>query len=377
MPVQTQMELARIHQDLTERRQTGEVLSLNAYLNEKFTDFSSDAPNEAFEKYLFKMGIMDPGKMTTKQFLSFPDDSFTFMLSELILEMFVEGMEEAFPISDLLAVDVDTTQTQITLPVFIYDRKKKMVGRDKVVPMGVQFDEDNVKVEGKTVQTGKHGKALKLPYEILRDTPIELLAKYYIGFGRELGQELFAYLLDVMLNGDGGMTPQGKASTPIADGVAVIGVEDPANGIVFRDINRASIRLSKRGKKPESLIVDEFESYDILDLPQYSERKVGVVDSPIQIKGQYKTPDTFYFSNDEIGAKSALVFSKDNCTGKFTRQSTLVETEKIKSRQIEAWYISTEFGFMNFFHDARCKIDGTIDFASNGFPTWMLPKVKK
>lgn len=373
MPIPTQLKPQKLVAELRALRELGVQANLSDILKKKeYREYYSN-PDEAYGKYLYDAGISRPGAMTVKQFLTLEGDEGLYIFSELVLDLVVLGMEQTFPIEDLLAISTNATSDTITLPTFEYVAKNRTYGKDKDVSAGVLFEDDGVIVGDKRVDVKKFGRALKLPYEVIEDTPLDILSVYYQAYGAAIGADKFAYLIDTMINGDGGID---REKNKIDDTVATIGVQDTTKSIQFRDINRASIRLSKRGRMPESLVIDELESYDLLELPEYKERKQGVPDQIINIKGQYRTPVDFYFSNDEVGTKSALIFSKQFCTGQFKRRALMIEEEQIKSRQIRAMYASERVGLMNFFKDARIKIDGTKAFTSNGFPDWLKPPVR-
>ena len=81
-------------------------------------------------------------------------------------------------------------------------------------------------------------------------------------------------------------------------------------------------------------------------------------------------PGTLYITHKNI-ADQEIILDKDAAIIKFNGFPLKVESERIVSNQTEAFYASLQTGFAKMFRDGAMIIDSTLDFASNGFPSYM------
>jgi hypothetical protein len=368
MSIPDQLKIKKLHEELQQVRDNGVDRTLREHLQLNYSDFSRE-PNLSLEKYFHEYGIQNPTKMTVKQFLTLDSNKdLIWLFSEMILSMVTEGYRETFNVNELLAMSVDTAQTTVTLPVIDTRPMKRVIDKDRGVTMGVQFQTDSVTVGDKRINIDKFGVKLDLPYEVVDDTPFDILAIYLKQRGVCLALDKIRYLIDVMVSGDGG---QDRKSVKVEDTIAEIGVKDTEEGITYRDILRTAVRMSLKGFPAVNMIGEEEQVVDVSMLEEYYQRYQGTPNSQLEMKGGIITPNKIYPVVDGIGEKRLVLQSPQYCTGEFKKQGLLIETDKLISRQLHEVVISTRSAMMNFFRAARVLIDGTKAFSGNGFPTFM------
>lgn len=368
MSIPTQLNIKKLHTELQQLRNDGIDRTLREHLQHSYSDYSRD-PNLSLEKYFNDYEIQNPMKMTVKQFLTLDSSKeLIWLFSEMILAMVTEGYRETFNVNELLAMSVDTAQSTVTLPIIDTRPMKRVLDKDRAVTMGVQFQTDSVTVGDKRIGIDKFGVKLDLPYEVVDDTPFDILSIYLKQRGVCLALDKIRYLIDVMVSGDGGLD---RKSTIVEDTIAEIGVKDTAAGITYRDILRTAVRMSLKGFPAVTMIGEEEQAVDVCMLEEYYQRYQGTPNSQLEMKGGIITPNKIYPVAEGIGEKCLILQSPQYCTGEFKKQGLLIETDKLISRQLHEVVISTRCAMMNFFRAARVLINGTKAFSGNGFPTFM------
>lgn len=339
----------------------------------------SEAPTVhtySLEKYLEEMltenaehtgGVTDIRRITVRQFLDLGDD-FIKLFSELILGVVTDGYRAVFDLAELLALSIDTSSTAITLPIIDTKPLSKMVGADESVETGVEFKKDFVTVGTKTVDVGDFGRQIDLPTSTVEDLPFDILSVILRQRGIALAIDKVTYLIDIFKNGDRGVNRKKKS---VADSIATIGVTSTENGITFRDILRAAVRMALKGFPASNILAEEEQFIDIQCLEEFWKKEQGSPRVQLKVKGGIKIPDTIWPIITGIGDSSCIVHCPESCTGEFKRQGLKIETQKLITKRLHEVVVSTRLGYMNFFRAARVLIDGTQTITEAPFPDYM------
>lgn len=382
--MQTQIQIEKLHRELEELRDRGVNRTLREHLQIEYPDYGSSSysvdENYSFEKYIHEFltehsteigGIRNVGAIRVSQFYGL-DRSWVRLFSELILSVITDGYRSHIDVDELLTVSVDTTQNTITLPVIDTKPLSRMLGPTEAVELGVEFSKDQVKVGQKTVSVNKFGKQMDFPYETVDDLPFDIIGVYLRQRGVALAIDELLYFIDIIVNGDRGIDKNNKV---IEDTIAVIGVNDTGKGIQYRDILRAAIRMTMLGFPAPNILAEETQVTDIACLEEFWKRMQGTPLAALEIKGGIRIPDKIWPIITGVGDNAAIIQSDIGGTGRFTRQGLKIEYDKVITKQLHEMVVSLRVGYMNFFRNARVKIDGTKTFASTPWPEYFEPLV--
>jgi len=359
-------------QDLVSRmntlREQGEQVTLRQYLAKHHADINRAEPDRAFETYLRGHGVDYDNWIVSQFFTVSTDTKLPYLFSELLVQALIKGMDDFNYVENLFAVKTTAPNAAAVIQPYIdYTGMKKMVKSDKAVSPGSEFDKDSLAVGDKRAYFKKFGKALDITYESIKLCKIKLLSAFLKGTAMVILADYFDYIVDVLINGD---KAQDKDGNTITDTAAVIGVENTSNGVTFRDILRAAIRMSRKGRPTTDMLGDEAEMLDILNLDEYKKREQGAPQESLRLNGNITTPNNAYVA-DDVGTGKLLLLSKAFCLVRIMQQGLMVETQKIITKQIETAVVSVILSIMTLFRDSRIIIDGSQEFSSQGFPAWM------
>lgn len=305
--------------------------------------------------YMEKVGI-DTKRDTMQNIFTMPDQSIRWLVPEVIRTAIYLGIKEAPFYPNIIASDQAISSLQAVMPfVNPSDAAPAKVNEAETIPLGdVSFGE-------KSVRLFKVGRGIKITDEVKNYVSLDIMSLFVRDFGVQLGYALDTLAIDVAINGN---MKDGSESAP------VIGVGDTAQGIQYRDLLRIWVRGSRMGRNFQTMIGDEDQAIDILDLPEFKTRMYGTPQATLNLKTPVPSQADFYIHPGTpenelllIDPKAALI--------KLTARQLMLESERIVSNQTEAIYATITTGFSKMYRDAAILLDGTKEFANNGFPDYM------
>lgn len=305
--------------------------------------------------YMEKVGI-DTKRDTMQNIFTMPDQSIRWLVPEVIRTAIYLGIKEAPFYPNIIASDQAISSLQAVMPfVNPSDAAPAKVNEAETIPLGdVSFGE-------KSVRLFKVGRGIKITDEVKNYVSLDIMSLFVRDFGVQLGYALDTLAMDVAINGN---MKDGSESAP------VIGVGDTAQGIQYRDLLRIWVRGSRMGRNFQTMIGDEDQAIDILDLPEFKIRMYGTPQATLNLKTPVPSQADFYIHPGTpenelllIDPKAALI--------KLTARQLMLESERIVSNQTEAIYATITTGFSKMYRDAAILLDGTKEFADNGFPDYM------
>lgn len=307
--------------------------------------------------YFQKLGV-DTKIHTMANIYSMPDKSIRWLVPEIIREAVVLGMRQAPFYPTIIASDQSVKGLQIVMPsVNMSDAAPARVNEAETIPLGmVSFGE-------KTVRIFKIGKGFKVTDEVRNYVSLDVMSIFVRDFGVQLGYALDTLAMDALINGN---SKNGDESAP------VIGVTTPANGITYRDLLRLWVRGSRLGRQYTTLVGDEETAIDLLDLDEFKVRQTGTTQATLNLRSPVPNSADF-FIHPGVPDDQLLMVDRRAALIKLTAQQLMMESERIVSNQTSAIYASLTTGFSKMYQDAAVLIDGSLPFATYGFPDFMNP----
>lgn len=323
---------------------------------------------EDIAKHKFGFGSLDgfyraldinPSIATVDSLASMSDfnEGYRWIIPEVVREAVSLGLRRNPVYPDLIAAEESVDQKKVTMPhVNMSDATPERLEETETIPVGsLSFGEKDIKLH-------KIGTGLTISDEVQKYVSLNILSIYLQDAGVKLGLGLDTMAIDVLLNGDGGSS---NYAAP------VIGVDNVTNGITYKDLLRAWIRMGRIGRLPSGMLSDEDAALNILQLPEfkganYNNRLLNVnVKTPIP-----QSQDYLIHGAMPSGPRLGLV---DNTSAlmKLNASALMVESERIVRRQMNGTYMTLTTGFAKLFRDSFLVIDGTLDYATNGFPAFM------
>lgn len=305
---------------------------------------------------IFKVLKVNPKLDTLQNVFTMPDQDIRWIVPEIIRNAVTLGMREAPFYPSIIAADESVRGLKVTMPyVNMSDATPSKVNEAETIPLGT------ISYGQKQASIFKIGKGMKITDEVKNYVSLDVMAIFFRDFGIQLGYAMDTLAMDTVINGN--MT-DGSESAP------VVGVTNPTNGIVYRDLLRLWIRGSRMGRKFTSLIGGEEAAIDMLDLPEFKDRNQGTTQATLNLKTPVPTSADF-FIHPGVPDNQVLLLDKSSALIKLTAQQLMLESERIVSNQTEATYASLTTGFSKMYLDAAILMDKTLDFSTNGFPSYM------
>lgn len=235
------------------------------------------------------------------------------------------------------------------------DAAPRWVGEGETIQLA------DISYGSKEFKIRKMGRGIKLTDELKKYSKLNLVSIFLRDFGIRLGYGLDSLAINTLLNGE---QADGSSSAP------VIGVAT-TNTLVYKDLLRVWVRLSRMGKKPTAMVGGENMAMDILDLEEF--KKSDKTASP-QAKLNLKTAipaQSDFFIHASVPANQVIILDPRTTMGKFNAMPLKVESERVVSNQTEATYVSLSSGFAILFRDSRVVVDKSKAFSANPFPAYM------
>lgn len=309
----------------------------------------------SMDDYTQKLGV-DTKRDTMQYILTLPDQNIHWLVPEIIRSAIYLGIKEAPFYPNIISSDQAINSLTTIMPfVNPSDAAPAKVNEAETIPLG------DVSFGQKSIKLFKVGRGFKITDEVKNYVSLDVMSIFIRDFGVQLGYALDTLAMDVLINGN---QKDGSESAP------VIGVGDTANGIQYRDLLRMWVRGSRLGRNFQTIIGDEDQAIDVLDLPEFKIRMYGQPQATLNLKTPVPNQADFYI-HPGTPENELLLVDPRAALIKLTARQLMVESERIVSNQTEAIYATITTGFSKMYRDAAILVDGTKDFATNGFPDYM------
>lgn len=320
-----------------------------------FADFLKEKYALSQEQYLKELGI-DTKSTTMQNIFTMPDQSYRWLVPEIIRSAIDLGIREAPFYPSLIASEQSINGLSAIMPIINpSDASPARVNEAETIPVG------DVSFGQKTVTLFKIGRGFKLTDEVKNYVSLDVLAIFLRDFGVQLGYAMDTLAMDTLTNGN---AANGSEAAP------VIGVGNTTDGITYKDLLRIWIRGSRLGRTFTNMIGGEDQALAILDLPEFKLRQNGTPQATLNLKTPVPNSANFFIHPGVDGEQVMLVDPRFALI-KLNAQSLMLESERIVSNQTEATYATLTTGFSKMYRDAAILLDASEAFINSGFPDYM------
>lgn len=321
-------------------------ISFGEFLQEKY-GFSQD-------QYLKELKI-DTKATTMQNIFTMPDQSFRWLVPEIIRSAIDLGIREAPFYPNIVASEQSINGLSAIMPIINpSDAAPARVNEAETIPVG------DVSFGQKSVTLFKIGRGFKLTDEVKNYVSLDVLAIFLRDFGVQLGYAMDSLAMEVLTNGN---AADGSESSP------VIGVKDTANGITYQDLLRIWIRGSRLGRNFTNMIGGEEQAMKILDLNEFKLRQSGTPMATLNLKTPVPSAANF-FIHPGVDENQVMLVDPRFALIKLNAQSLMLESERIVSNQTEATYATLTTGFSKMYQDSAILLDASKEFDTYGFPEY-------
>lgn len=281
-----------------------------------------------------------------------------FVSPEVFLDPVNRGIVQATFYPDLVVSEQSVAQPQVIIP--------KLELSDALLKdsnEAATIEEGAVSYGTKTVTLKKKARAIKITYEAIEFSSLNLVSIFMQDFGRLLGHTINGMAVETIVNGD---------QDDNSEAAAVIGVENTSNGITWLDLTRAAIRFGLIGRVGTQIIANETTALNYLNLSEVKNKQQGTPLVGTALRSPLTMPEEMFVS-PKVGANKVVLQDPSSSLVQLTAMPLMVETEKIIMKQIYGSAMSIMTGFAKLQRNASVVIDGSIAFSGNGFPSFMAP----
>lgn len=305
------------------------------------------------DDFYLEIGV-NPGIDTIQNLYTTPDESIRWLIPEVFRDALRLGYRGAPLWPNVTAMEQQVTQLNQILPYLnMSDAAPKKVGEGETIPIGTLSYGD------RQFRIYKFGRGIKIPDEVTRYVSLNVVSIFLQDFGVKMGQGVDVLALNTLINGE---QSNGGNAAP------VIGITT-AGTLVFKDLLKPWIRLSKMGRNPKVMIAGEDMTISLLDLDAFKTRASGTTQYNLNVKTPLPTGADLYV-NGNVDDNHIVIVDPSVALIKMNAVPLLVETERIVSNQTTAFYASFTTGFAKLFDDSTIIIDKSLAFGTYGFPDW-------
>jgi hypothetical protein len=306
------------------------------------------------DSFLYELGI-NPNSDTISNLYAMPDSDVRWLVPEIIRQALELGYRAAPIWPSIVAAEETTAGLEQMMPhLNMSDAAPRRVGVGETIPLG------SLSYGSKKFRIYKVGRGIKIPYEVMEYSSLNVVSLFLKDFGIKMGHALDVLAIDTVINGE---QVDGSESAP------VVGVTT-ANTKVYADLLRPWIRMSRMGRLPNTIISGEAAALDTLDMDEFKKVSAGTQLANLNLKTPLPT-NTNYFVHGNVPTNQEIILDPSSCLIKFNAKPLLVESEKIVSNQTEAFYASMTTGFAKAFRDSALILDKSLAFSGHGFPSYM------
>jgi hypothetical protein len=281
-----------------------------------------------------------------------------FVSPEVFLDPVNRGAVQGTFYPDLIIREIPVAQPQAIVPKIDMSDAALADSNEAAT-----IEEGSITYSTKTVTIKKKAKAIKITDEAVMFSSLSLLQIFLEDFGRLFGNTLNGMAVDAIQNGD---------QSDTSEAAAVIGVENTTNGITWFDLTRIAIQFGLVGQVGTQIIGNATTALNFLNLNEVKNRFLGTPLLGTNLRSPLTMPEDLYVSA-HVAANKIIIQDPSSSIVQLTAMPLMVETDRIVMKQISGTAMSIYTGFAKIQKKASLVIDGSITFAANGFPTYMVP----
>jgi hypothetical protein len=275
---------------------------------------------------------------------------------EVFLDPISRGAIQAAFYNELIIREINVGNTKVTMPRIELSDAALMDTEEAAT-----IEEGTVVYADKDVKITKLGKGIKITDEAIMFNSIDFLSIFFEQVGRKFAAKLNGKAVTVLTNGD---------QADLSENAAVVGVADTDEGMQYRDILTVWVQLGLIGRMANTLVAGPAMAVDYLDLPPVRDRQnVGSTLLPTNLRVPIPSA-TDLFPASQAAADQIILVDPSVTMVQLTAQALKGESERFASKGLTGTYFTVYTGFAIVQRDGRVIIDQTLDFASNGFPSW-------
>lgn len=350
--VQEKLNPKKLHMEMQEVRALGLDYSLSEHLAAQYDGLS-------IEQFYAEMGL-EPNRDTVSLILDRQDESYRWLVPELIRDAIRKGFINQPIFNDLIVRDEAIAQPTQIMPFWDMtgiSNEPKNLGVAESMELGT------IKYGQKQVRISKTGIGLELADECIQYTPLSLLSIFLADVGVKLGSSLGKKAITCLINGE-----QADSS----ESAGVVGIKT-ANALAYDDFIRFGVRGSLVNRQWTKMIGDEDSINNVLNLAEFRPNSKNA--SP-ELALNLKTPvpkNYDAYCHSSVPTKKIILLDQNFAMVKLTAQPLRVESERIVQRQLNGTYISLTTGFATLFRDGRIIMDTNLGYNVSQWPTYMAP----
>jgi len=309
------------------------------------------APADFFDT----LGV-DLGIDTIQNLLTTPDLDVRWLVPEIYREALRLGVRQNPIWPNIIAAEEQMTGLSQIMPHINMSASKPMrVGEGETIPLGM------VSYGSKQFRISKFGRGIGLTDEVVRYVNLNVVSLFLQDFGAKMGMGIDSLAIYCLINGE---------QADNSEAAPVVGVATPKT-LVFRDILKIWLRMSKIGRFPTTIVGNEDMALETWDLDEFKLRQSS---GPTQYTLNIKTPlpqSANYWIHAGVPEDQQIILDPKSALIKFNAIPMLIESERIVSNQTSNFYASFVTGFAKMFTDAAVIQDMSLDFATDHFPEEM------
>ncbi len=331
-------------------------ISMGEYVRDKF-GFAMDEKGNP-DSYLECLGVQS-NRNTLHSLYSMKDfdQEFRWLIPEVIRDAIRLGLRRNPVWPNLVASEQPVSQTTVTMPhINMSAANPRYTNEGETIQTGdVSFGQRKVNI--RKITTG-----MKITDEIIQYVALNILSVYLQDVGVKLDNKLSTLAIDTLINGDMSTT---NMSAP------VIGVRNPTDQLQRFDLLRAWTRMGRLGRQPQHLLSGENMFLHIMELPEFKGFSGETTKENMIMRTPLPTTQNMWIHGAMVDPDLLMLIDQNSALIKLNAQPLRIENERIVQRQMQGSYVSVTTGFANLFRDGRILIDQGLDFATNGFPSYM------
>lgn len=309
-------------------------------------------------KVLYDLGV-NLSSMTVDAILSVDHDA-----RYLVPEFFLEAIDQGFYASpwwtELMSGDVNVPNDYVNAPNFDIGSTEGPTEHGE----GETISGDTISHSTRKVTLRKLARRLDVTYEAAQFSSIGQVIIWMRMFGAKLAQSMNSRAVERQVNGDddaGTMAP------------ATIGILSEADGFTYRDFLAVAMRLGKLGYPVTSVVADEEEMIDLLEIAEFKRLQAGAALTSLDLKTPVPAKVNA-FCHAGVGSGKYMFSSQPFAAHSATCKPLTVETDKIITKQLETTVCSCIQDVVKLQRAATLIVDTSlvrVVGGANDFPAWM------
>lgn len=285
---------------------------------------------DAYERQMMSHGLGLQGGQIAALGDFFRTSSSTILFPEFVNRNVQIGMQQGkleASVSDIVATTSSVDSPSIKSAEFDFDNSKTEYSR---VAEGSEFPKITIRLKDKEVNLSKIGVRIESSYEAMRRTKINVIAVGFQAIGRDLATKIVKEAMNILINGDGNANPAGSIT---AGASGVITYDDLVNLEMEFEIWENEILIGNKAT--------------IIKLMKMAEFKDPLISKEFITTGKFLTPlGNTLLMNKTLPDGILLGFNKKAGIEQIKEKgSSIVEEEKLVSKQLQGTVISQVVGF--------------------------------